>query len=50
MQRFTIAALLAALIASAGLLSACNTMKGVGQDVQDAGQGIENSADKNDDD
>lgn len=44
------AALLTVLIASPGLLSACNTMKGAGQDVQDAGQSIENAADRNDDD
>lgn len=29
------------------LLSACNTMEGLGQDVQKGGQKIENSADRN---
>jgi len=28
-----------------GLLAACNTVKGMGQDVKSAGQAIENSSD-----
>lgn len=50
MKHLTVAALLAVLIGASGLLSACNTMKGAGQDVQDAGQGIENAAERNDGD
>ncbi len=30
-----------------GNLAACNTVKGLGEDVQQAGQAIQNSADKN---
>ena len=30
-----------------GFLSGCNTMSGVGEDVQDAGDAIEDSAEKN---
>jgi predicted small secreted protein len=33
-------------LAATGLLSACNTIKGVGQDVQRAGSAIENSMKK----
>jgi predicted small secreted protein len=33
-------------LVAAGLLSACNTIRGVGQDVQRAGSAIENSMKK----
>lgn len=36
-----------ALIA-VGLLSACETMKGAGQDIEDAGQAITATAEEND--
>lgn len=36
-----------ALATAAGSLSACNTTRGVGQDMQSAGQGLSNSAEKN---
>ncbi len=41
----TIAALLF-VIASAAALSACNTVQGVGQDIQKGGQAIEKAASK----
>jgi len=34
------------LLAAVTCLTACNTMKGVGQDVQNAGTAIENAAKK----
>lgn len=37
---------LAILLAAAPLLSACNTVAGVGQDVSAAGHGITHTADK----
>jgi predicted small secreted protein len=37
---------LAALVAAAPILSACNTVHGVGQDVSAAGRGISHAADK----
>jgi predicted small secreted protein len=37
----------AALLALTGLVQACNTVEGAGQDVKAAGQGIENEARKN---
>jgi predicted small secreted protein len=43
MKRVTLLTLLAALTA----LSACNTMEGLGQDTQKAGQNLEKSADRN---
>ena len=43
MNRFTL--LIAALVATLGL-SACNTIKGVGQDVKKAGEVIEGAAKK----
>ena len=43
MTRLTL--ILAVVIASLGL-SACNTLKGVGQDMQKAGQSIENATKK----
>ncbi len=43
MTRLTL--IFAVLIASLGL-SACNTLKGVGQDMQKAGQSIENATKK----
>ena len=33
-------------MAAAGMLSGCNTMRGVGQDVQRAGSVVENAAKK----
>ncbi len=39
-------ALIAALV-GAFILTACNTMEGVGEDTQAAGKKIESSADKN---
>jgi entericidin B len=43
MTRLTL--IFAVVIASLGL-SACNTLKGVGQDMQKAGQSIENATKK----
>ncbi len=43
MTRLTM--IFAVVIASLGL-SACNTLKGVGQDIQKAGQSIENATKK----
>jgi entericidin A len=37
---------LAALITAALLLSACNTMQGIGQDLKKAGEKIEDAAKK----
>jgi predicted small secreted protein len=37
---------LAALLATAFVLAGCNTVKGAGQDIQKAGQAIENAAKK----
>ena len=34
-------------LAAAGAISACNTMEGAGEDIQRAGQGLENSANRN---
>lgn len=39
-------ALIASLIAVSFGIAACNTSKGLGRDMQKAGQGIENSAEK----
>ena len=38
--------LLCLSLTSVGLLAACNTIRGVGQDVQKAGSAIENSMKK----
>lgn len=38
---------LAALIAAAPIITACNTTRGAGEDLSAAGKGIEHSADKN---
>jgi entericidin B len=35
------------LIATAGSLSACNSMAGAGQDMQSGGKALQNSADRN---
>jgi predicted small secreted protein len=35
------------LLGLVGLVQACNTVEGAGKDVKSAGQGIENSADRN---
>jgi predicted small secreted protein len=35
--------LLIATMSSLGLLNACNTVKGVGQDIEKAGQKVKNS-------
>lgn len=37
---------IAALVTFAGLLCACNTVKGVGQDVEKAGQKVSNAAER----
>jgi len=42
MTRLTI---LTALVASAALLPACNTMEGAGEDIGEAGDAIEDSVD-----
>ena len=42
-----ISALLFFLFFSAAVLSGCNTMSGVGEDMQSAGDAIEDSAEKN---
>ncbi len=42
-----IIALLFLSLVFAGFLSGCNTMSGVGEDVQSAGGAIEDSAEKN---
>jgi entericidin B len=42
----TIVSVLSILILSLGL-TACNTMKGLGQDVEKGGEKVQNSADKN---
>jgi entericidin B len=44
MKKFV--AVLSVLLFSAGL-SACNTFKGMGQDVEKGGEKIQNAADKN---
>ena len=44
MKRTTALPLLA--LFTAGTLSACNTMKGAGQDVQKVGEKVEESADR----
>ena len=41
--------LFAALIGASAFLAACNTVEGVGQDVQAAGQGIEQTAEETND-
>jgi predicted small secreted protein len=46
-SKLTLALALAALVGAAPLLSACYTTAGAGKDIQAAGQGITNSADKN---
>jgi predicted small secreted protein len=43
MKRYTMLAIMVIL----PLISACNTMEGLGQDVQKGGEKIEDSADKN---
>ncbi len=35
------------LLGLAGAVQACNTVEGAGKDVKNAGQGIENSAERN---
>lgn len=37
-----------ALLAALGVLTACETMEGLGRDTQKAGGALENSAEKND--
>lgn len=44
MKKMIIASIACALCASFTLLSACNTVKGVGQDTKQVGQGIKNVA------
>lgn len=38
--------ILALAILSVALLAACNTVKGVGQDIENAGEAIQGSSDK----
>jgi predicted small secreted protein len=40
-------ALIAAIAATALLAAACNTTKGVGKDIENAGDGIKDAADRN---
>jgi predicted small secreted protein len=35
------------MLAAASAVSACNTVEGAGEDIQKAGRGIENSANRN---
>ncbi len=44
MKKLTVAALLVSFVL---LLSACNTISGVGKDVQKAGEAVEGAAKKN---
>lgn len=44
---FKIPALLFFLFLNVAILSGCNTMSGVGEDMESAGDAIEDSADKN---
>jgi predicted small secreted protein len=47
-KRITTTALVVPMLAgAASLLGACNTMSGAGNDIQEDGKAIENSADKN---
>ena len=47
-KRFAMIALFALLLSgAASMLSACNTMEGAGQDIQQGGKALENSADRN---
>jgi predicted small secreted protein len=39
--------LFALMLGTASLLSACNTMAGAGQDIQQGGKSLENSANSN---
>jgi entericidin B len=39
--------IITALLAFSTSLVACNTMEGLGQDIQHGGENLENSADKN---
>lgn len=41
-----IKARIALILAAAFVLSACNTMEGVGRDVEKAGEGIQRGADR----
>ena len=45
MNRSTIASLLALMILSVSLLSGCNTIQGAGEDVERAGEGVQDAAD-----
>jgi predicted small secreted protein len=45
-RRLVHAAAVLALLASAGALSACNTVAGAGQDVSSAGHAVTGTADK----
>jgi len=44
MKRFTMAALLALLVAGTGMLSACNTVNGAGKDIEKAGEGVQKAS------
>jgi predicted small secreted protein len=39
--------ILSALVALNLVITACNTMEGMGQDIQNGGQNLEDAADKN---
>jgi predicted small secreted protein len=47
MKQFRLAAVLAALVGLAPVLSACHTTAGVGQDLSQGGHALTNSADSN---
>ncbi|MES1924052.1 entericidin A/B family lipoprotein [Salinisphaera sp. T31B1] len=44
MNKIAIATLLAVLVGATSLLSACNTMKGAGEDIERAGEGVQDAA------
>ena len=46
MKKLLSLVMIALALGSAALLAGCNTMRGVGQDVQQAGGAIERAADK----
>jgi len=44
MKRFITAALLALLVTGTGMLTACNTINGAGQDIEKAGEGVQKAS------
>ena len=46
MKKTATCLLLSLSVAAAALLTVCNTMRGIGQDVQRAGSAVENAAKK----